>query len=149
MTEKSNPELGDLYTAKIFAILYESWPVKQGLTAAVVTGIEYDTDNLFEADAPRQPREWDVCNGLFNWLKEEGYIRTDGFQGNAWTLGRTELSQKAIEALKKMPDPINPDKGRSMGDAIVAAVKHGGEQAVNQVIKLSMTALYHHISTQV
>ena len=149
MIEKSNPELGDLYTAKIFAILYESWPKKKGIDAAQVTGVEYDTDNLYVPDAPRQPREWDICNGLFNWLIAEGYIRTDGFRGDAWTLGRTELTQKAIEALKKMPDPLNPDKTRSMGDAIVDAVKHGGEQAVNQIIKLSMTGLYHYLSKQV
>ena len=149
MIEKSNPELGELYTAKIFAILYESWPVKKGLDAALVTGMEYDTDNLNELNAPRQPREWDVCSGLFSWLEREEYIITDGFRGNVWTLGRTELTQKAIEALKKIPDPLNPDKTRSMGDAIVDAVKHGGEQAVNQVIKLSMTGLYHYLSKQV
>jgi hypothetical protein len=139
---QSNPQLAQAYTATIFATLYESWPVRVPLTAQQITGIEYDLDLLFNTPRTPIPGEWTVCSELFVWLEKEGYIDTQGARGNIWSLGRTQLTHKAIETLKSVPDPVNPGKKRTMIDAIVDASKEGGKQARNQLVNLAMTALY-------
>ncbi|PSU44765.1 hypothetical protein C9J12_25545 [Photobacterium frigidiphilum] len=144
--EICNPELAEEFIARIFATLYESWPVRIGLDAQKITGIDYDVELLCGIPSVPVPREWSICSELFNWLKDEGYIKTDGFRGNVWTLGRTQLTHKAIEVLKKVPDPLNPEKKRSLIDAIVDSTKDSGKQVRNQVIKLAMTSLYQAIN---
>lgn len=143
--ERSNSELGEEYIAVIFATLYDSWPKRIGLSAESITGIEFDTELLFESPPAYPPNEWDVCSELFVWLEAEGYIRTSGTIGNVWCLGRTQLTHKAIEALKQLPDPINPDKKRTLIDAFVDTAKNSGKEGRNQVIKLGMTSLYKFI----
>ncbi|PSU44279.1 hypothetical protein C9J12_27395 [Photobacterium frigidiphilum] len=75
--EICNPELAEEFIAIIFATLYESRPIRIGLDAQQITAIDYDVE-------------------LFNWLKNEGYIKMDGLVGNVWTLGRPQLTYKAI-----------------------------------------------------
>ena len=138
----TNPELGQEYIARIFTTLYVQWPKRIGLDAAGITGVVYDTDCIFSTPRIPTPREWDICSETFVWLTDEGYIRTDGCQGNVWTLGRTQLTHKAIEALNKLPDPLNSDKNRSFIDALLATSKDSGKQVRGELIKLGMSGLY-------
>ena len=116
--------------------------MRVSINAQQITGIEYDLELLFHTPPIPVPAEWTVCSELFVWLEKEGYIDTQGARGNIWSLGRTQLTHKAIETLKSVPDPVNPGKKRTMIDAIVDTSKEGGKQARNQLVNLAMTALY-------
>lgn len=141
----SNPELAEQQIATLFVTLYESWPVRMTIDAQQVTGVTFDIDSLYDTPSAPVPKEWTICSELFIWLENEGYITTDGVRGNIWTLGRTQLTHRAIETMKALPDPLNPDKKRTLMDAIVDVSKEGGKQARNQVISLAMSALYEAV----
>lgn len=134
------------YIATIFAKLYESWPVRISINAQDVTGVEFDIESLFDS-VTSLPNEWTVCGELFIWLRDENYIQIEGFCGDVWSLGRTQLTHKAIEALKKAPDPLNPEqKKRSLIDAIVDSTKDSSKESRKQLINLAMTSLYNTVN---
>ncbi|CAK3965701.1 Restriction system protein Mrr-like N-terminal domain-containing protein [Vibrio crassostreae] len=141
----SNPELAERQIATLFVTLYESWPVRITIDAQQVTGVIFDTDSLYDTPSTPIPKEWTICSELFVWLENEGYIKTDGAIGSIWTLGRTQLTHKAIETMKSLPDPLNPEKKRTLIDAIIDVSKDGGKQARNQIISFAMSALYEAV----
>lgn len=149
MNEKSdlsNPELAEMYIITLFAKLYERWPTSIPVTAQDITGIEFDMESLFFPDAPAIPNEWNVCKSLLNWLEMEGYIFGDRSGGDAFTWRSCQLTQKAIEAMKSLPDPLSPESKRTLADGILDAAKDISKKSIHDLIKAGMTSLYLQIS---
>ena len=149
MTKKndlSNPELAEIYIITLFARLYGSWPTSIPVTARDITGIEFDMESLFYPNAPDIPNEWNVCKNLLSWLEMEGYIFGDHSGGDIFTWRKCQLTQKAIEAMKSLPDPLNPEPKRTLADGILDAAKDISKKSIHDLIKAGMTSLYLQIS---
>ncbi|HBC3474594.1 TPA: hypothetical protein KDY89_004734 [Vibrio parahaemolyticus] len=145
-SDLSNPELAEIYIITLFSRLYESWPMSISVTAQDITGVEFDMESLFYPDAPPIPKEWNVCKSLLNWLEMEGYIFGDRSGGDVFTWRKCQLTQKAIEAMKSLPDPLNPDSKRTLADGILDAAKDISKQSIHELVKVGMTSLYQQIS---
>lgn len=145
-SDLSNPELAEIYIITLFSRLYESWPTSIPVTAQDITGIEFDMESLFYPDAPAIPQEWNVCESLLNWLEMEGYIFGDRSGGDVFTWRQCQLTQKAIEAMKSLPDPLNPESKRTLADGFLDAAKDLSKQSIHELVKLGMTSLYQQIS---
>lgn len=146
MQTASNYDLATDYIGKIFITLFDKWPIPTALTAESLTGITFDTEMLFYSQAPvRQPREWDICAELYTWLEREGYIVLGSYGGSVWDVYEVTLTQKALECLKQLPDPLAPDK-RSFLDALRSTASSGLAEARQQLISQGMSSLFKYVS---
>ncbi|WP_347361799.1 hypothetical protein [Vibrio vulnificus] len=145
-SDLSNPELAEKYTITLFAKLYERWPTSIPVTAEDITEVDFDMESLFFPDAPDIPNEWYVYKDLLNWLEREGYIFGDRSGGDMFTWRECQLTQKAIEAMKNLPDPLNSEPKRTLADGILEAAKDITKKSAHDLIKLGMTSLYQQIS---
>ena len=138
MTEQtSNPELFDLYCAKIFDYLFEHFPIKKTLNGETFTGDLIDSGDFNE--------EFNISDNLkiFSatviWLIEENYIRYDRRQTSSFHFYDVALSHKALTAMKRLPGSISSEDKRTVADLIKEAVKTGSDQAIKTSVATLLT----------
>ncbi|EMR9626700.1 hypothetical protein WKN16_002650 [Vibrio parahaemolyticus] len=90
------------------------------------------------------PHEWEVFYQTVAWLETEGFIRSKSGTNNTtkYTLPDCVLTLKGLEALKSIPDPINPDSGNSLADSMVQAVEEEAKDKLKELTKKGISSLY-------
>ncbi|HHI5411952.1 TPA: hypothetical protein ACPXMY_003435 [Vibrio metoecus] len=90
------------------------------------------------------PHEWEVFYQTVTWLEIEGFIRSKyrERQTHKYMLPDCVLTLKGLEALKSIPDPINPDSGKSLADSMVQAVEEEAKDKLKELTKKGISSLY-------
>lgn len=90
------------------------------------------------------PHEWKVFYQTVIWLETEGFIRSKSKeqQIHKYILPDSVLTLKGLEALKSIPDPINPDSGNSLADSMVQAVEEEAKDKLKELTKKGISSLY-------
>jgi len=135
-----NIELFDEYTAKVFALLYSTFPVKQSIEIIDFVGKGAFDDFGVIVNAKNEPLpEAKVAWHTLIWLKEADFISIG--REHAYTdVSDVTLTIKGLEVLKARPESIQPAK--RIGNEVIGALKVGNVEAakelVRQAIKLSV-----------
>jgi len=138
MTEQtSNPELFDLYCAKIFDYLFEHFPMPKSLDGEKLTGGKVELGDLNQ-EITISP-ELKMFSATAIWLEEEGYIRHKGHTGSQYCFSYAVLTHKALTAMKRLPGVINSEDKRTVADLIKDAVKTGSDQAIKTSVATLLT----------
>lgn len=124
-----NIDLFDTYTAKIFAQLYEAFPMPCHLDAQKIS----ECPGIDDFGVMRPQAE--VCLATMRWLQDAGYIQCD--EVTQYALIGSVLTAKGLEMLKAMPDSIN---GKTpMGEQIAKLVKTGSMDLAREVTKAAVS----------
>ncbi|MEM4958769.1 MAG: hypothetical protein QXX12_02720 [Nanopusillaceae archaeon] len=119
-----NMELFDLYAAKVFATLYETFPERTNLYLSQITKTDID---------PEEPlsKEAQIARETILWLKENNYLtfRSDEF----FLFTEVRLTEKGLSLLKR-PESLKGEK--SFGERLIGALKTGGETALKELIRV-------------
>ena len=138
----NNPELSELYIARIIVKLYESWANPTTLHASTITEVKFDSELMFEGQ--QAPFQWALFENVIHWLEKEGFIRTVGVGSHAYEFIGVSITLKAMEALKKVPAPLLPNS--TLLDELKQAVAEGKKSAIHNAVNVSMSAIYKAIS---
>lgn len=137
-----NPELSEIYIARILVKLYENWANTIFLNASTITDIQFDTDLMFQGQSA--PAEWSLFERVVDWLAKEGFIRIESFGAHAYEFYGVTITLKAMEAMKKVPDPLSPDK--TLLDGLKQAVDEGKKSAIQTLVNTAMGAIHQALS---
>ncbi|HEN4998333.1 TPA: hypothetical protein U6I48_003869 [Klebsiella aerogenes] len=127
-----NLDLFNQQTAKIFAILLETFPVPKSIR---YTDFGIDIQQLYLdkcSDNPKdveQENARDVLDGTFRFLNENGYLEFERSDGGYSTV---RLSEKSLAILGQQPKSLGGDE--TMGDRIINAVKNESPSVIAGVI---------------
>lgn len=138
----NNPELSEMYIARILVKIYEHWANPIVLDASSITNIPFDTDLTFEGQSA--PKEWLLFENVVHWLKDEDFIRTERVGAHAYEFYGVTITLKAMEAMKKVPDPLSPEN--TLLDGLKQAVGEGKKSVIQTLVNTSMTAIHQALS---
>lgn len=134
-TQQTNIERFNELTAKIFAALYASFPVRLALE-----GTDYGMDDTQTNDKGRSrfnnPEEAKFFLATVNWLLNAGYIDFTHLAGGF--PGKAVLTAKGLEVLKAMPATLSTQE--SLGDLLVSGVKTGAKEALQKGVTYALSA---------
>ena len=123
---KTNIEYFDEVTVKIFAELYQSFPLPVSINCLELTGKPEMTE------MGELSKEAEICVAGLKWLAAEGYLTVKhSAQSGA---GSVILTAKGLASLKAAPDSL--ESKISVGERLVAAVKLGAVSTGIEVLKL-------------
>lgn len=122
----TNIECFDVLTGRIFADLYDSFPIpleieQDSYCALLVKRVKPESEGddvvgeYFDSIADAQ----EFVDATFQWLNNAGYIDYEALSFDAAT---AVLTAKGLESLKLVPDVLT---GKSLGDSLVEAVNEG------------------------
>ncbi|MGV6851298.1 MAG: hypothetical protein ACWA5R_03845 [bacterium] len=126
MTEKTNIELFDEITAKVFAKLYTQFPVATGVDCLDVA----DCQQVDDFGKPT--REAEICVSTLRWLADEGFIKVQAFTQFGGT--GIVLTSQGLTKLKAVPDSV--ESKQTIGERLQVAVSAGAIPAAIEVLKL-------------
>ena len=96
-----------------FGILYESFPLPVDINfSSTYTDIIFDNNN--DAIYKRQ-----IVEATLDWLQYSGYIVFTKQQNKHLGIEKAFLTEKALEALHKIPDSIDSDK-KTLGEKLAS-----------------------------
>lgn len=122
MNQKTNIQLFDEITAKLFANLYESFPLPADINCLSVTGCH-------EVEAG-------ICVHTLRWLGDEGFINVGQMYQHGG--GGIVLTSKGLAALKAVPSGL--EGKTSIGERLQAAVNAGAIPTAVEILKLIFTS---------
>lgn len=129
MTNKTNMQLFDEITARVFAKLYEAFPLAISIDCMTLMGISQIDDY------GRVTREADLCIHALRWLGDEGYLKADGF-GQCHASG-VVLTAKGLAALKSSPESL--EYKQTLGERMVSAINNDAISAAVGVVGLILS----------
>lgn len=119
MTASNNIERFDELTGRIFAVLYQSFPVPQDFIFP-----EYLSDLYpdFDPESDSFDEMLEFFSATINWLSEAGYVSFQSMTMDG-SVFRAGLTAKGLEVLKATPANLQGKK--SIGEGLTEAVKGG------------------------
>jgi len=131
MHKMTNIELFNGITGKLFAQLYEKFPVEQEIKLSAFLGDFIDPDDFDGA--------WDfsdITEATIKWLDRAGYIwlKAPEYYGGEYS---ATLTPKGLEIMKATPDSI--ESTSSIGEKIIAFSKGQFGEGMNQIVKTAIT----------
>ncbi|OQX16190.1 MAG: hypothetical protein BWK73_04820 [Thiothrix lacustris] len=126
MTEKTNIRHFDEISARIFAALYESFPLPLDIDC-----IELTKAAEIEANGAAT-KETRICIATLTWLQEEGYLKYQ-VKGK-FDAFNIVLTAKGLSVLKAVPSSL--ETKTSIGERLVTAVKSGAINTAVEVLKI-------------
>ncbi|WP_417542202.1 hypothetical protein [Methylophaga thalassica] len=132
----TNYELFNEIAGEVLVHLLSCFPMSSKEPVGTITKYRKSGDDI--------PHEWEVFNQTVAWLEAEGFIRSKSStrQTTKYMLPDCVLTLKGLEALKSIPDPINPDSGDSLADSMVQAVEEGAKDKLKELTKKGLSSLY-------
>lgn len=127
----NNIDVFDRCAAKIFADLYQYFPVPIDLEFAPVSLDIYDQDD----SGIEVLNKLEIYGHTINWLISAGYLQVKSLSYE--TAHEVVLTPKGLEVLK-LPSAIKA-KGASFGEQIVSSVKSGAVGAAGDIAKAAFT----------
>lgn len=128
-TEKSNGEIGKVWTAYILGELFEAWPRRCDFNAmdiGVATGEEPRSD----------PEEF--FNHLLDWLRDNGFVRLgESIDGAVYDVALTE---KGCNVLGRTVPGTERTLGAKLKEVASGAGKDAGRAVVSSLISTLLKA---------
>ena len=135
-----NIELFDTYTAEIFTILYENFPVSKDIkTHEIVKSVKTDPET--------SDRNLQICSSTMHWLRDSGMVSvyapskktfsTSDDVGIDYLFTCVVLTAKGLEILKQTPKSVQRG-GASLGEEISSAVKKGMREEASELVGLAL-----------
>lgn len=132
-----NIELFDEYTARIFADLYQAFPVKVSLNATKLCGhSDHDEFGAIVDERGNPSKSFEIAKATIEWLHETGYIR--GGDMNAYGLRSAVLSPMGLTVLKSTPSSLKVEE--TTGDRLAKLVKEGTYEGAKDLVKSALSA---------
>lgn len=127
MKQLNNIEIFNGVVGKIFANLYESFPIYSPIETS-----KYATDlvDIDDFDASWDAHE--IAEAALNWLVNAGYIWLKEDQSISDQFYQGVLSPKALEVLKAVPDSINGSD--TIGEKLVMCSKGTFNSGLNDIV---------------
>lgn len=131
-----NIELFDEYAARIFAHLYQSFPVKTGIDARQLCGHSEHDDFGRVVDEQGEPsKSFEIAHATIMWLQDTGYIQ--GGAAHRWGLQQAVLSPMGLAVLKSVPSSLKAEE--STGDRLAKLVREGSYEGAKDLVKSAIT----------
>lgn len=132
----SNIELFDEYTARILAMLYESFPIRRPLDAVELSGTQIDDYGVPVDVRGKRSRAFEVCFATIQWLIDSGYIVSQG--DNGYCFAGCVLTARGLEILKSTPDSLQ--RKESVGERIVQLIRNGSLDVARDAASAAISA---------
>jgi hypothetical protein len=130
MKKMTNIELFNGITGKVFANLYENFPLENEFQLANFLGDFIDPEEFTSGCNVPQMTEATV-----KWLERAGYIWLNNPLGAEGSF-TASLTPKTLKILKETPDAIEPTS--CIGDKIVEFSKEQFGEGMNQLVKTAI-----------
>ena len=131
-----NIELFDEYAARIFADLYQSFPVRKPLDARKLCGhAEHDEYGRIVDERGEPSKPFEIARATIAWLQDTGYIR--GTDLHVWGLSQAVLSPMGLAVLKSVPSSLKVEE--STGDRLTRMVREGSYEGAKDLVKSAIT----------
>lgn len=124
----SNIEMFDDITGRIFAALYQSFPIPQYLMADAFVDVAMQFNEQLGMELPTPEAEFFIATA--QWLIDAGYL-----SGTAYPPMRIEdavLTAKGLEVLKAVPDSVSSKA--SIGEQLANTAKEEGREAFRGLV---------------
>lgn len=124
----SNIEMFDDITGKIFAALYQSFPVPRYLMAESFVDVAMQFSEKHDMDIPTQEAEFFIATA--QWLIQAGYLT-----GTPYPYLRVDdavLTAKGLEVLKAIPDSVSSKA--SIGEQLANTAKEEGREVFRGLV---------------
>ncbi len=131
----TNIDLFNQYTAKIFAMLYEPFPVTLWIRDGFISG-RVVRPGVFDESVTDEQVE--IAGYTLKWLIEAGYITCSRFDANS--AHDATLSAKGLELMKLVPSSL--EKKKSVGDSLLTIVKDGSSDGGKKLISKALTDFF-------
>jgi hypothetical protein len=146
----SNYDQFNEMAGNILAHLLQCVPLPSSETVGKITGIMHQ-GNINASDEP--PYNWVLFHKTTLWLRDEGFIRFgisenefNQFQ-NKHKLPKATLTLKGLEALKSVPDPLNPNSGDNLADSLIKSANEGAKEEVKSLVKTGFTSMFTYLTS--
>lgn len=141
----NNIKLFDAYTAEIFKILYENFPVCKDIKPhEIVNRIEAGNQERPIGDIPVAERQ--ICSSALHWLRDNNLISVYAPNKKTFTASNdvsmdelftcVVLTAKGLAVLKQVPKSIQT--GVSLGEEISDAVKKGMISKASELVGVAL-----------
>ncbi|GIB63097.1 hypothetical protein VCSRO93_3533 [Vibrio cholerae] len=132
----TNYELFNEIAGEVLVHLLSCFPMSSKEPVGKITKYRKKGDDI--------PHEWEVFYQTISWLETEGFIRSksNNQRTGKYMLPDCVLTLKGLEALKSVPDPINPDSGNTLADSMVQAVEEEAKDKLKVLTKKGISSLY-------
>lgn len=127
----NNIELFNGITGKVFADLYQSFPIE-----AEIKVYDYLEDFIAEDDYDGSWEFPEMTKATIKWLDKAGYIWLTEPQAYGGVYKAT-LTPKGLEVLKQVPNSIEPTS--SIGEKIVEYSKSKFSEGMNEIVKTAIS----------
>jgi hypothetical protein len=128
----SNIEKFDDITGKIFAELYQSFPLPQTLMAEAIVETALYFDEEHQMDVPTEDAEFFIATA--NWLMQAGYLTCEPYP--YMRIDNAVLTAKGLEVLKAVPDSVNSKT--SIGEELTNTAKEGGKEVARGLVSQAL-----------
>lgn len=126
MKEKTNIQHFDEIAAKVFASLYEHFPLPYSLSCVEITeGKEID-------DFGKPAKEAEICIATLEWLRDENYIKIG--EVSRMDVYDIALTAKGLRVLKTLPKAL--EGKTTLGEKLIIAIKAGAITTAVDLLKL-------------
>ena len=125
----SNVELFHQYTAKIFDLLYDEFPVAKDLDVCKLVKKEIDP---FELELPK---ECEIMEHTIYFLKQEGYLWYE--KGDINGFYKVRLTSKALAILQKKPKALKAN--------LIETIKHWLKLGNDELVKKSVELIFEGV----
>lgn len=124
----SNIEKFDDITGKIFAELYQSFPLPQLLLPSSFVENAMRFDELYGTEVPTDDAEFFIATA--EWLMHAGYITCKPCR--YIRIDDAVLTAKGLEVLKAIPKSVTSTS--SIGEQLAASAKEGGKEVTRGLV---------------
>lgn len=124
----SNIEKFDDITGKIFAVLYQSFPLPQLLLPSSFVENAMQFDERYGTEVPTDDAEFFIATA--EWLMHAGYITCKSCR--YIRIDDAVLTAKGLEVLKAIPKSVTSTS--SIGEQLAASAKEGGKEVTRGLV---------------
>lgn len=121
----SNISSFDEYAGRVFALLYESFPIPVDLTIGDILG-QQDL-YMHHGIPPEMMTECEIASHTVQWLASAGYLSMQAGNGNDFF--SLVLTEKGLEVMKAIPGAID-SQSQPLGKQISTALKTGTKETL-------------------
>jgi len=124
----SNIEKFDEITGKIFAELYQSFPLPKMLMAGAMVENAMQYDERYGTEVPTEDAEFFIATA--DWLMQAGYLTCKPYP--YLRVDDAILTAKGLEVLKAIPKSIASTT--SIGEQLATTAKEGGKEVARGLV---------------
>ena len=138
-TDLSNVEVFNITTLKLFAKLYDEFPVPVNIDAKEIGAAASEaTESINDTMKMIYYAEHTI-----SWLAEEGFLRFEKAGGPHTTFTNVRLTLKGLTILGYTPSSIQaPEKAQSIIGRVKSVLASGAEKAATEAVKSVLAEIF-------